>query len=309
MDQAQHKHAAVIAEAKAAEKYGAENITSYEYNLAGNAKSSILGTAGSVKAVRVNDGPVVGVHMIGARVGELVGEAQLIVNWEAYPEDVAPFVHGHPTQNETIGETIMEQLRALDGILDSARSQIDVLKGIDTGVKSVQEAIKALDAALLSANQLKQQQQQQQQQQQTSAYLGSGVYHGNGTVTTGSGATVPVSDFVGKTDAARADAYLASNPDVAAAYANGHTSGMTPAGEQGPELINFRNPGQVYTAAQTANLLGGGNTQRLEALVAQLIDDNRRQAGEIARLNARMARVMEKWDGDGMPAARVEAAV
>jgi len=97
-----------LTEAKAAEKYGAENVTSYEYNLAGNAKSSILGTAGSVKAVRVNDGPVVGVHMIGARVGELVGEAQLIVNWEAYPEDVAPFVHGHPTQNETIGETMLK---------------------------------------------------------------------------------------------------------------------------------------------------------------------------------------------------------
>ena len=35
------------------------------------------------------DGPVVGVHMVGARVGELIGEAQLIYNWEAYPEDVA----------------------------------------------------------------------------------------------------------------------------------------------------------------------------------------------------------------------------
>ena len=97
-----------LTEAKAKEQFGADNISSYEYNLAGNAKSSILGTAGSVKAVRVNDGPVVGVHMIGARVGELVGEAQLIVNWEAYPEDVAPFIHGHPTQNETIGETMLK---------------------------------------------------------------------------------------------------------------------------------------------------------------------------------------------------------
>lgn len=97
-----------LTEAKAVEKYGAENVTAYEYNLAGNAKSSILGTAGSVKAVRVNDGPVVGVHMIGSRVGELVGEAQLIVNWEAYPEDVAPLIHGHPTQNETIGEAMLK---------------------------------------------------------------------------------------------------------------------------------------------------------------------------------------------------------
>ncbi|QIM18486.1 dihydrolipoyl dehydrogenase [Leucobacter coleopterorum] len=97
-----------LTEAKAKEQYGADKIASYEYNLAGNAKSSILGTAGTVKAVRVVDGPVVGVHMIGARVGELVGEAQLIVNWEACPEDVAPFIHGHPTQNETIGETMLK---------------------------------------------------------------------------------------------------------------------------------------------------------------------------------------------------------
>ena len=97
-----------LSEAKAVEKFGADKVASYEYNLAGNAKSSILGTAGTIKAVRVIDGPVVGVHMIGARVGELVGEAQLIVNWEAYPEDVAPFVHGHPTQNETIGETMLK---------------------------------------------------------------------------------------------------------------------------------------------------------------------------------------------------------
>jgi dihydrolipoamide dehydrogenase len=93
-----------LTEAKAAEKYGAENITAYDYNLGGNAKSSILGTAGSVKLVRVNDGPIVGFHGIGARISELVGEAQLIVNWEAYPEDVATLIHAHPTQNEMIGE-------------------------------------------------------------------------------------------------------------------------------------------------------------------------------------------------------------
>ncbi len=91
-------------EAKAAEKFGADKVSSYEYNLGGNGTSSILGTAGSIKVVRVQDGPVVGIHMIGARVGELIGEGQLIVNWEAYPEDVANLVHAHPTQNEALGE-------------------------------------------------------------------------------------------------------------------------------------------------------------------------------------------------------------
>ncbi|QWT23424.1 dihydrolipoyl dehydrogenase [Subtercola sp. PAMC28395] len=93
-----------LTEAKAVEKYGTDKVSSYDYNLAGNGKSHIIGTAGSVKVVRVNDGPVVGIHMIGARVGELIGEAQLIVNWEAYPEDVASLVHAHPTQNEAVGE-------------------------------------------------------------------------------------------------------------------------------------------------------------------------------------------------------------
>jgi len=94
-------------EAKAAEKFGADEISTYEYNLGGNGKSSILGTSGSIKLVRVKDGPVVGVHMIGARVGELIGEGQLIVNWEAYPEDIAPLLHAHPTQNEALGEAFL----------------------------------------------------------------------------------------------------------------------------------------------------------------------------------------------------------
>ncbi|NLT26251.1 MAG: dihydrolipoyl dehydrogenase [Microbacteriaceae bacterium] len=96
-----------LTEEKAKEQHGADAIKSYEYNLAGNAKSSILGTAGFAKVVRLVDGPVVGIHMIGARVGELIGEAQLIVNWDAYPEDVAPLIHAHPTQNEVLGEAMM----------------------------------------------------------------------------------------------------------------------------------------------------------------------------------------------------------
>ena len=95
-------------EAKAAEKFGADQVSAYEYNLAGNGKSHILETSGSIKVVRVNDGPVIGVHMIGARVGELIGEAQLAVNWEAYPEDIAPFIHAHPTQNEALGEAFLK---------------------------------------------------------------------------------------------------------------------------------------------------------------------------------------------------------
>ncbi len=93
-----------LTEAKARETYGADKVSTYNYNLGGNGKSQILKTAGFVKLVRVEDGPVVGVHMVGARVGELIGEAQLIYNWEAYPAEVAQLVHAHPTQNEALGE-------------------------------------------------------------------------------------------------------------------------------------------------------------------------------------------------------------
>ena len=93
-----------LTEAKAKEVYGADNVSTYEYNLGGNGKSQILGTAGFIKLVRKNNGPVIGVHMIGSRVGEQIGEGQLIVNWEAYPEDVASLIHAHPTMNEAIGE-------------------------------------------------------------------------------------------------------------------------------------------------------------------------------------------------------------
>ena len=93
-----------LTEAAAKEVHGADNIESLEYNLGGNGKSQILGTQGFVKLVRAKDGPIVGVHMIGARMGEQIGEAQLIVNWEAHPEDVAGLVHAHPTQNEALGE-------------------------------------------------------------------------------------------------------------------------------------------------------------------------------------------------------------
>lgn len=92
-----------LTEAAAREKHG--EVTSYEYNLGGNGRSQILQTQGFVKVVRAADsGTVVGVHMIGARMGEQVGEAQLIVGWEAVPDDVATMIHAHPTQNEALGE-------------------------------------------------------------------------------------------------------------------------------------------------------------------------------------------------------------
>ena len=91
-------------ESVAVEQYGADEVESLTYDLGGNGKSQILATSGFVKLVCRKDGPVIGVHLVGDRVGELIGEAQLIYNWEAHADDVAPLVHAHPTQHEALGE-------------------------------------------------------------------------------------------------------------------------------------------------------------------------------------------------------------
>jgi dihydrolipoamide dehydrogenase len=80
------------------------DVVTTSYDLAGNGKSQILRTAGAVTLVAAEDGPVLGVHMVGERVGELVAEAQLITNWEALPDEVASLIHPHPTMSEAVGE-------------------------------------------------------------------------------------------------------------------------------------------------------------------------------------------------------------
>ena len=96
-----------LTEAQAKERFDGE-IQTLTYDLAGNGKSQILQTQGAIKLVKQGaqgtPGPVVGIHMIGARVGELIGEAQLVYNWDAEADDVAALIHAHPTQNEAFGE-------------------------------------------------------------------------------------------------------------------------------------------------------------------------------------------------------------
>jgi dihydrolipoamide dehydrogenase len=80
-------------------------FTEFTYDLAGNGKSQILQTAGAAKVIaEVGGGQVLGIHLVGARAGELIAEAQLIYNWQATPGDVAQLIHPHPTLSEAIGE-------------------------------------------------------------------------------------------------------------------------------------------------------------------------------------------------------------
>jgi dihydrolipoamide dehydrogenase len=99
-----HPEVASVGITSAQAKERGHEVVTYTYDLAGNGRSQILGTSGAVKVVAAKDGPVLGVHMVGDRVGELIAEAQLITNWEALPTDVARLIHPHPTMSEAVGE-------------------------------------------------------------------------------------------------------------------------------------------------------------------------------------------------------------
>ncbi|HXT89286.1 MAG TPA: dihydrolipoyl dehydrogenase, partial [Trebonia sp.] len=87
------------------------NVVEVNYPLGGNGRSVILQTQGQAKVIAEapatpggQPGRVLGIHLVGSRVGELIAEAQLIYNWDAEPDDVAALIHPHPTQSEIIGE-------------------------------------------------------------------------------------------------------------------------------------------------------------------------------------------------------------
>ncbi|MES4902987.1 MULTISPECIES: dihydrolipoyl dehydrogenase [unclassified Streptomyces] len=75
------------------------------------AKGMVHGQGGMVKVVaeRAGEGTgqVLGVHLVGPHVSEMVAESQLIVGWDAEPSDVAQHIHPHPTLSEAVGEAFL----------------------------------------------------------------------------------------------------------------------------------------------------------------------------------------------------------
>ncbi|MFJ9815599.1 dihydrolipoyl dehydrogenase [Streptomyces sp. NPDC101151] len=72
------------------------------------AKGMVHGQGGMVKVVaEAGGGQVLGVHLVGPNVSEMIAESQLIVGWDAQPSDVARHVHAHPTLSEAVGEVFL----------------------------------------------------------------------------------------------------------------------------------------------------------------------------------------------------------
>lgn len=91
------------------------------------------------------------------------------------------------------------------------------------------------------------------------------------------------------------------------AFAQGgyYAGGLALVGEDGPEVINFNQPGQVYTASQTRDLLAGGYGAGIERELRALREEQRAQARAHAKLQLRLAKVLEGWNVDGIPEERV----
>ncbi|AEF42656.1 dihydrolipoyl dehydrogenase [Hoyosella subflava] len=94
-----------LSETQARERYG-NSVETAVYDLAGNGKSQILGTSGGVKVVAV-EGEIAGLHLVGDRVSELIGEAQALVSLGVTAGAAAKLIHAHPTQSEALGEALM----------------------------------------------------------------------------------------------------------------------------------------------------------------------------------------------------------
>jgi dihydrolipoamide dehydrogenase len=92
-----------LTEAQATER--GHEVEIERFSMQGLGKANIVGEGGSVKIVAEKEGPVLGIHMIGPHVTDLVAEAMLITNWEAMPAEVAALIHPHPTLSEAIGES------------------------------------------------------------------------------------------------------------------------------------------------------------------------------------------------------------
>lgn len=92
-----------LTEAQAKER--GHDVEIERFNMQGLGKANIVGEGGAVKIVAEKDGPVLGVHMIGPHVTDLIAEAMLITNWEAMPAEVAALIHPHPTLSEAVGES------------------------------------------------------------------------------------------------------------------------------------------------------------------------------------------------------------
>jgi dihydrolipoyl dehydrogenase len=95
-----------LTEAQALER--GYDIVTEKLDLRAIGKANIVGGSGFVKVVAQKDGgTVLGIHMIGPHVTDLIAEGMLITSWEASASEVAAMIHPHPSLSEAVGEAML----------------------------------------------------------------------------------------------------------------------------------------------------------------------------------------------------------
>ncbi len=209
-----------------------------------------------------------------------------------------------------------QQLVALDAQLEAARTQIDVLRGVDVSVQSVAAAMATLAAAIqaeraamtatvaAAAPVIAAQAAQPKPTPQTISYAqaaqtlkAQGIPYGGQAGSTLRTAQ-DIANFLGATIISSGGSLVAS-PKFAAGGL--HMGGFRLVGENGPEL-EATGPARYYSSADTMAMLGGGAEVAYE--IRQLRDENKAHSRAIVGLQNRMTRLLEQWEGDGLPETR-----
>jgi len=225
-------------------------------------------------------------------------------------------------QLQLIDDQLQADLKALDEITKWGEAQFNALEGIDASIVTMDEAQKAVaeltskyqddqvkkieaqmkqaedehKKSMASLNLLYQAGQMQiNQLMGVNANLGTAVYH-----------LGILSASVKAAELAKQDADKAAKLAIPGFASGGfHAGGLRIVGEEGLE-VEATGPARYWNAAQTRAMLGGGGSSNDE--VRQLREENRAQASAIVSVNARLTKLMERWDRDGMPAVRTEDA-
>lgn len=97
-----------LTEPQARENYG-DNLKIGRFSMMANGKSLVEGdTDGLFKVIVAGDtGEILGVHLYGQHVTDMIGEVSVAMTAEATVEELIGSIHPHPTVNEALGEAFM----------------------------------------------------------------------------------------------------------------------------------------------------------------------------------------------------------
>ena len=174
--------------------------------------------------------------------------------------------------------------------VDSAATALEVanasavsLTSIDTGVTTMTTAITTLDATMASGL-----------SDIASATASATAIADRAIASANASAAIAVAS-------SRAGSGIRDDTSGIQMLASGgsYGGGMALVGEQGPELIDFNSGGQVYTASQTASIIGGEVAGEIRALREE-VSLLRYEARSTAISSAKIARLQDNWDVRGL---------